>query len=267
MHSPYKVADETWILPSYMDAPGLGVVYFNPMLIRGKEPILVDCGGPIHREEYLKNAFSLVEPKDVKWIFLSHDDRDHSGNLMQVLDMCPNARLVTNFVAVARMAEEWAMPMPRLMWINDGESFSIGDRTLACLRPPFFDGPATRGLYDAKTGVYYAVDCFGAIVPKIVQEVGEVPADAYEGAFNFFNRVNHPWHVYTDPKKVEAVANKIRALNPKVITTYHGPPARNRTEEMLTRIVKIASMEPLQHPMQKDLEAMLAASPPAAAAS
>jgi flavorubredoxin len=26
-------------------------------------------------------VFSLVDPKDVQWIFLSHDDVDHSGNL------------------------------------------------------------------------------------------------------------------------------------------------------------------------------------------
>jgi glyoxylase-like metal-dependent hydrolase (beta-lactamase superfamily II) len=87
MQTPYKVADETWVLPSFMDVPGLGIVYFTPMVIRGKEPVLVDTGTPVHRDEYLKAAFSLVEPKDVKWVFLSHDERDHTGNLMQVLDM------------------------------------------------------------------------------------------------------------------------------------------------------------------------------------
>src|SRR5262249_56048758 len=43
--------------------------------------------------------------RDVRWIFLSHDDRDHSGNLMQVLDRCPNATLVTTFVPVSRMTQ------------------------------------------------------------------------------------------------------------------------------------------------------------------
>lgn len=267
LQTPYKVADETWVLPFYMDVPGLGVVYFTPMVIRAKEPIIVDCAGPVHREEYLKAAFSLVEPKDVKWIFLSHDDRDHSGNIMQVLEMCPNAKLVCNFMSVARMSEEWQLPMPRLMWLNDGDTFNAGDRTMALLRPPLFDSPTTRGLYDPKTGVYFAADCFGAIVPKTCQDVSEVPADAYDGGFAFFNRANHPWYEFADPKKLEAVSNRIRAINPKVITTYHGPPAANRTAEMLTRLSKVAAMEPMQYPTQKDLEAMLAGPPPAAAAS
>jgi len=34
-----------------------------------------------------------VEPADVKWVFLSHDDVDHNRNLEQVLTACPNATL------------------------------------------------------------------------------------------------------------------------------------------------------------------------------
>jgi flavorubredoxin len=103
----YRVADDTFVIPMYVPVPGLGLAYLNAMVIRGKEQVLVDTGGPVHRAEYLDAAVSIVEPKDVRWIFLSHDDRDHSGNIMQVLERCPNATLVTNFVAVARMSEEW----------------------------------------------------------------------------------------------------------------------------------------------------------------
>src|SRR5262245_55482089 len=142
----------------------MGFAYVNTMVVKGKEPTLVDTGGPIHRDQYFEAAFSLVDPKDVRWVFLSHDDRDHSGNIMQVLERCPNATLVTNFVAVARMSEEWQLPMHRMRWVNDGESWSAGDRTLTAVRPPLFDSPATRGLYDSKTRVYYSADCFGALV-------------------------------------------------------------------------------------------------------
>mgnify|MGYP003296853863 CR=1 FL=1 len=29
--------------------------------------------------QFLADVFSIVEPEDVRWIFLSHDDVDHSG--------------------------------------------------------------------------------------------------------------------------------------------------------------------------------------------
>jgi flavorubredoxin len=159
MQSPIRVADETFVIPMPFEIPGFGILYINSMVIRGQEPILVETSAPIVRDDYLQAAFSLVDPKDVRWIFLSHDDRDHSGNIMQVLEACPNARLVTNFVGLGRMTEEFDLPPPRMYFVNDGESFGAGDRTLAAIRPPYYDSPATRGLWDATTGVQLVQPC------------------------------------------------------------------------------------------------------------
>ena len=54
----------------------------------------------------MADVFSIVEPKDVKWIFLSHDYADHTGNLRQMLESCENATLVTNWFTVERLAGE-----------------------------------------------------------------------------------------------------------------------------------------------------------------
>jgi hypothetical protein len=45
MQTPYLVADETFVLPSYVIVPGFACL--NPMLIRGSEPILVDVSSPV----------------------------------------------------------------------------------------------------------------------------------------------------------------------------------------------------------------------------
>ena len=264
MQTPYRVADETFVLPSYVPIPGVGILYLNSMVIRGAEPMLIDTGAPATRAEYLEAAFSIVEPKDVRWIYLSHDDRDHSGNIMQVLEQCPNARFVTDFVGFGRMGEEFQLPMDRMRWLNDGESLDIGDRTLTALRPPLFDSPATRGIWDPKTGIYFSSDCFGAFVPHECQEMGDVPRDAWEQGFAFFNRINHPWHALTDADKLRKVIDRVRRLDPKVIVSYHAPIARGRTEDLLRTIDRVAGMEPLVPLTQADLEATLAAGAQAA---
>ena len=66
-------------------------VYLNSMVIRGAEPVIVDTGTPANRRQWLEDVFAIVEPEDVRWIFLSHDDVDHSGNLDEVFAACPNA--------------------------------------------------------------------------------------------------------------------------------------------------------------------------------
>lgn len=170
------------------------------MVIGGKEPVLVDTGAPVFRDDYLETAFSLVERADVRWVFLSHDDRDHSGNIMQVLEACPNARLVTNLVGVGRMTEEFDLPFDRLYLVNDGDTFDVGDRTLAAIRPPYYDSPATRGLWDASTSVYFASDAFGAVVQEEREDVGDVPPDVDTEGFNWFQPGQQPWHEITRPR-------------------------------------------------------------------
>jgi flavorubredoxin len=261
MQEPVQVAKDTWLLPTPFAIPGMGVLYVNAMVITGEEPVLVDTGPPVMREDYLRTAFSLVDPVDVRWIFLSHDDRDHSGNLMQVLELCPNARLVTNFVGVGRMGEEWALPMPRIHFANNGDRFHAGDRELVAIRPPFFDSPATRGLWDSHTGVYYSADAFGAVVPEPCASVADVPADAYREGFNWFNRANHPWHVLTDPAKIEAEADVIRRLQPEVIVSAHGPAAHSLSLQLCDMLSGVSTMDPLGLPSQQDLENMLAGMP------
>jgi len=47
----------------------------------------VDTGAPSNRRQWLDDAWNLVEPDDVRWVFLTHDDPDHAGNLRQVMEV------------------------------------------------------------------------------------------------------------------------------------------------------------------------------------
>ena len=79
---PTKIAKDTFVIHQVQPALGQPLfVYLNSMVILGQEPMIVDTGTPANREQWLKDVFSLVEPNDVRWIFLSHDDVDHTGNL------------------------------------------------------------------------------------------------------------------------------------------------------------------------------------------
>jgi glyoxylase-like metal-dependent hydrolase (beta-lactamase superfamily II) len=93
LQAPYRIAEGTWVIPQVLPiGPSLfGTI--NSMVITAKEPVLVDTGCLINRAQWLEDAFSIVEPDDVWWVYLSHGDRDHIGNVDAVLDACPNATL------------------------------------------------------------------------------------------------------------------------------------------------------------------------------
>ena len=186
----------------------------NALVIRGREPILVDTGATVHSDAYIEAAFSLVDPADVRWIFLSHEDRDHAGSLMRVLDMCPNARLVTNAVAHGKLSEEWVIPPQRVYYANSGETFDAGDRKLtwrsarrcSTRRPRAGCGTRRRRCSTARIA-------FGTVVHRGVRagQRGARQPD-FDWGFDWFNRVNHVWHELADPAKVAALAKQVRDL-------------------------------------------------------
>src|SRR4051812_17718066 len=192
--STQQIAPETFVVRQLAGEGQAPVaVHVNSMVIRGEEPVLVDTSTALTRERWLEHTFALVEPADVRWIFLSHDDHDHVGNLLALLDLCPDAVLVASFAIVMRLAGEMELPMHRMRWLDAGDAWDAGDRTLHLVRPPMFDSPATRGLFDPSTGVLWAVDSFGSLLQGAVFERADVPDDLYAGSFDVLNGWNTPW--------------------------------------------------------------------------
>jgi flavorubredoxin len=264
--TPYRIADDTYVIPRIDIAPPIGYIYMNSMVIVGKEPVIVDTGTPADRERWLKNVWNLVDPGDVRWIFLSHDDRDHAGNLMPVLAACPKATLLTTWFQIGRMAEEWMTPLDRCRFLRDGESFEAGDRTLTALRPPLFDNPTTRGLFDSKTGVYWSVDTFATNVPGPTEDAAELPDDYFEEGQLLGATLVAPWHAWLDESKWQNQFDRVQQLPIKTVAACHGPALHGQRIEKAFEILRRApSLDPFEEYSQADLESWLEAmaGPPA----
>ena len=259
LHQPYRIAPDTWVIPETLPAAPGTVVPVNSMVITGAEPVIVDTGNELSREAWLEAAFSLVDPADVRWVFLSHDDHDHVGNLLPVLDACPGATLVTNWFTVERLQRALPLPLDRMRWVNPGETFDAGDRTLVAVVPPVWDSPTTRGLFDPKSGVYWAVDSFACLLPRHVTDTADVPPDLWRESFLFSNRVGAPWHALLDLDKFDRHVDTVASLGMTTVasahaTTLHG----EHLEEAFRLIRQVARMDPAPVPGQDDLDAIRA---------
>lgn len=220
---PVQIAPETWLIPNLFPAGDDLFVPVNSMLIRGEEPVIVDTGAPVHRELWLEKVFSLVEPEDVRWVFLSHDDGDHTGGLLDVLERCRRATLVTNFFSVERLAlEKPALPLDRMRWVDEGGSFDAGDRTLHLFKPPIFDGPTTRGLFDPTTAAMWIVDTFACLTPGAL-DVRDMPRDLLEEGLPAMNSLVSPWHRWLDPAAYRRHVDDVEALGVLAVASAHGP--------------------------------------------
>jgi len=257
--APVKVAPDTYLIPNLADGGEGAFVPVNSLLILGEEPIVVDTGAPVHREHWLEQVYGLVDPEDIRWVFLSHEDGDHTGSLDEVLEAAPKAQLVMNFFSTERLALERPVDLTRMIWRDHGEHLDIADRRLRFVLPPIFDGPATRGLYDEETGVLWAVDSFAALTPGAVHHVEDVPQDMYDESFLFFNSLISPWHQFLDPVRYNRHVDSIEALKPRAIASAHGPIlVGDAIHDAFDRIRTLAGEPRIAPPGQEALDLILA---------
>lgn len=260
--APIEVAPDTFVIYDAYAPPGApGAAHMNAMLIRGAEPVVVDTGTPLNRTNYLEDLFSLVEPNDVRWVFISHDDVDHYGNVHEVMAACPNATLVASWFLCDRIAvDRLDIPPFRWRWLNDGETLDVGDRTLAAIRPPLYDSPTTRGLFDPTTGVYWASDCYATPVASATAFVDELDPDEWEAGFAMFQTWNSPWSTMVDPARFGEACAAIERLGVSTIATCHSPTiGASQVDRAFELLRAVPTADVLPQPDQLALDAIVAA--------
>ena len=226
----------------------------NAYVIGDRQPVLVDTGLPTERDDFLERLWSVVEPDDLSCVFLTHEDHDHAGNLLAVLEAAPRARLVANYVTISKLLEAWTLPLDRVRVVNPGERVPGTDRELVVLRPPAYDSPGTVGLHDVRTGAVFTVDAFGTYLPELVDRLEDVPEDETVAGLVDFNRVNHPWTVLADSYRFREAVAAVGRLQPTVLLSSHGVPAVGRAPALLEAMAGLPAMDPYVPPDQRRFE-------------
>jgi len=221
---PTRIAPETFLIHNH-DGEGTApvIIPLNSMVIRAKEPVVVDTGFAEHRDQFLEDVFSLVDPEDIRWLYISHDDVDHTGNVNELMRLAPNATLVINWFMAERMGASLQVSPLRQRWLGDGEILDVGDRKLMTIRPPVFDSPTTRGLFDTTTGVYWASDSFATPMLHVARNVDELDAGFWGDGMAMFSRYVSPWLELVDDAKFQKTVDRIEQLGAQVLAGCHTP--------------------------------------------
>ena len=263
MEQPYRATSDIDVLPMYFPIPGFGSLPINAFVVKGQEPVLVDTGSPLDgagadaTEGFMDALRQVIDPSELKWIFLTHADMDHVGSLHQILEEAPGARVITTFLTVGRMSVFRPLPMDRVYLLNPGESLDIGDRTLTSLRPPSFDAADTAGVYDSKSKTLFSSDCFGALLSGPAEAAGDIAESELRDGQLLWATVDSPWLHKVDATTFAASLNEVRAMEPTTILSSHLPAAHGMTEQLLSSLAAAPAATPFVGPNQAALMEML----------
>ena len=257
MFEPYRAAPEIDVLPSYFPIPGLGILPINAFVLRAAEPVLVDTGQPLLSDEFMTQLSSIIDPEDLRWLWLTHADQDHIGSLFRILDEAPKLRVITTFLAAGKISLFRPLPLDRVYFLNPGQSLDVGDRTLSAVRPPTYDSPETTGFYDPKSGAFFSADSFGALMSEPSEDAGEIESEALRRGMVTWTTVDSPWLHIVDAVRFTKTLDLVQDMSPQIILGAHLPVARGMTDTLLRHLAAAPAADPFIGPDQPALEAML----------
>jgi Metallo-beta-lactamase superfamily len=262
MHT-HSITPEVTAFTSALDVPMVGTLAVNAFLYLGEEPVLIDTGVTPERDEFLEAVHKLIDPRDLRWIWLTHADRDHTGAIAALLEQAPEARVVSTFITVGLMgAGTEPIPPDRAYLVHHGTRVPIGSDGLVAFRPPLFDNPGTVGFFDRRTGVAFCSDFLGGVMPAhedaLVDDIAAVAPSDVEAGQLLWGSVDAPWVHSVDPSKLAASLDEVRAFGASTVLSTHLPPIRGNVERHLATIAKLVESPPAMLPDQEALEAAMA---------
>jgi len=261
MVNSFKAAADIDVLTSSFPIPGYGVVPINAFVIKGSEPVLVDTGAAVQSGEFMTALRSVIDPADLRWLWLTHTDFDHIGCLPQLMTDNPRLKVITTFLGVGIMGLTTSpLPLDRVYLVNPGEKVTVGNRRLTAFKPPVFDNPCTTGFYDEKSDVLFSSDCFGALLQSVPQNAAELSeADLRDGQV-FWATIDSPWLAKVDRGVFAGELEAVRKMAPKMVLSSHLPPAPGQMiDKLLASLEAAPGARPFVGPNQAALEQMLQA--------
>ncbi|MCD6337010.1 MAG: FprA family A-type flavoprotein [Candidatus Marinimicrobia bacterium] len=188
---------------------------YNAFLIEGSEKtVLIDTVEPEFSDELLAQLHSV---KKLDYIVSLHAEQDHSGSIPSVLAKYPEAKLITSTRAKEMLVDLLSIPENSIITVADGETLSLGDKTLEFIYTPWVHWPETMCAYLKEDKILFSCDFFGSHIATsdiYVTDEGRV----YEAAKRYFAEIMMPFN-----KSIIKNIDKVLSKEISIIAPSHGP--------------------------------------------
>lgn len=190
---------------------------YNSYLIKGSEKTaLLDTVDPTKTEVLLTNLAEMGVEK-IDYVISHHAEQDHSGSLPDILEIYPEAKLVTNNKCKGMLIDLLEIDEQKFMVIEDGQEISLGDKTLRFVFTPWVHWPETMSTYLPEDKILFSCDFFGAhLASSDLFAVDK--AKVFECNKRYYAEIMMPFRL-----PIAKNLEKIKNLDIEIIAPSHGP--------------------------------------------
>jgi flavorubredoxin len=190
---------------------------YNAYFIRGsKKTALIDTVDPTKEHELAANL-KAVHADRIDYIISSHAEQDHSGWIPRMLEMHPEATVVTNGKCKGFLQDHLLIPEERFTVIEDGGKLSLGDRTLQFLLAPWVHWPETMFTYLVEDRILFPCDFLGSHLATSEIFVRDI-SSFYDGAKRYYAEIMMPFRT-----NVQKHLKRLSDFQIDIVAPSHGP--------------------------------------------
>ncbi|EKE04658.1 MAG: hypothetical protein ACD_20C00033G0008 [uncultured bacterium] len=194
---------------------------YNAYLVKGSEKTaLIDTTYPPKIEDLL-NGLKELGVNKLDYIIANHGEQDHTGAIPKLLEIYPEAKIVTNAKCKALIMEFLLVCDDKFITISDRETLSLGDKTLEFILAPWVHWPDTMFTYLQEDKILFSCDFLGshlAIDDLYVTDESKV----YAAAKRYYAEIMMPFRAH-----IKKHLEKVSQLEINLIMPSHGPAYQN----------------------------------------
>ena len=190
---------------------------YNAYIVRGsKKTALIDTVDPPKTDMLITNlAEAGIERID--YLISHHAEQDHSGSIPDILEIFPDAKVVTNEKCKNMLIDLMGIDEQKFIVVEDGQELSLGNKTLKFIFTPWVHWPETMSTYLVEDKILFSCDFFGSHLATSDLFVTD-KSRVYESAKQYYAEIMMPFR-----SQIEKNLEKIKNFDIKIIAPSHGP--------------------------------------------
>ena len=135
---------------------------YNSYVIMDEKIAVMDTVDARFSHLWLDNLQNVLRGKYPDYLIVQHMEPDHSANIYNFVKVYPNAKIVSSAKAFAMMKNFFGTDFAeKQVIVGEGDTLSLGNRTLTFVTAPMVHWPEVIVTYDDKDRVLFSADGFG----------------------------------------------------------------------------------------------------------
>ena len=181
------------------------------VLLNDGRPLIFDAGSHLHTDPIMTGLKSLLGDMEPAYVFLTHTELPHTGNMSAIAKAWPNIEFVVSSGILPHVELPWWVKPESVQYGYPGTDEVFAGRRISFLDAMLKDQPGTHWMYDHQTETLFTADAFGYLFPMSAdQQLDDdledgIPADwlrrYHEAAFRFL-KLSSGDHVIADFDRV-----------------------------------------------------------------